>query len=131
MSVYRKIVNTPQVRLLSPYVHPHEAIQHTEAVVTINSTAGFESLLFHKPVVVLGNVSYRGYGATIDVKNVVDLPHKITEALDSPPPDWRIDRLIWSMMQASYPGNLYDFTQKNLKTVAKSIMRRIEELELS
>jgi len=127
LSFYRRIAKTAQVRFVPPYVHPHSLIKHAHAVVTINSTAGFESLLYHKPVLVLGHASYRGYGATIDVSNINDLPFKIKEALDSPPPAWKIDRLIWSMMQASYPGRLYDFSEENLAKVADSIHKKVQE----
>jgi hypothetical protein len=127
LQMYRAIAQMPQVRLLPPYLHPHDVIQNAEATVTINSTAGFESLLFHKPVVVIGPVSYRGYGATIDVENVVDLPEKVKAALIAPPPHWKIDRLLWSMRQASYPGRLYNFDPDNITNVAESIHAKIEE----
>lgn len=127
LSFYRRIAKTDRVRFVPPYVHPHLLIKQSQAVVTINSTAGFESLLYHKPVIVLGHASYWGYGATIDVSNINDLPFKIKEALTTPPPVWKIDRLIWSMMQASYPGRLYDFSEENLAKVADSMHKKIQE----
>lgn len=125
LNTYRQFDSLPHTRLISPYVHPHDIIQQAQAVITINSTAGFESLLFHKPVIVLGPVSYRGYGATIDVTNLAELPEAVKQSLEAPPPKWKIDRLIWSMMQASYPGHLYDYNETNLDSVADAIHQKI------
>lgn len=128
IDTYRRLAKTPNVRLISPYVHPHDAIMGADAVATINSTAGFEALLLHKPVVVFGPVSYRGHGATIDVDDLNRLPEYLHRALTAPPPPWKIDRFLWSMMQASYPGRLYDFSPENVATVAASLRRKIAEL---
>jgi hypothetical protein len=102
-------------------------IRSAAAVVTVNSTAGFEALLYHKPVVVLGNVSYRGYGATIDVTDVHRLPEYIHQALSSPPATWKIDRFLWSMRQASFPGKLYDFSSTNIANVATALQQYCRE----
>jgi hypothetical protein len=127
LDVYTRLANTPRVRLISPYHHPHDLIKQARAIVTINSTAGFEALLYHKPVVVCGPVSYRGHGATIDVEDINNLPARLDEAIASPPPTWKIDRFLWSMMQASYPGKFYDFSTENVATFAASIMRKLTE----
>jgi hypothetical protein len=128
LDTYRRIVRTPNVRLISPYVHPHDAIRGADALVTINSTAGFEALLYHKPVVVAGPVSYRGHGATIDVEDINQMPAYLHRALTSPPPAWKIDRFLWSMMQASYSGRLYDYSDENVTILAASLRRKIAEL---
>jgi hypothetical protein len=129
LDIYRRFANTPNVRLISPYIHPHECILGAEAVVTINSTAGFEALLYHKPVVVIGPVSYRGYGATVDVDDINRLPEYLHRAVSAPPPAWKIDRFLWSMKQASYPGKLYDFSDANIATLAGSLLNKIAELD--
>jgi hypothetical protein len=128
LDTYRRIMRTPNVRLISPYVHPHDAILGAAALVTINSTAGFEALLYHKPVVVVGPVSYRGHGATIDVEDINQLPAYLHRALTSPPPAWKIDRFLWSMMQASYAGKLYDYSDENVAVLVGSLRRKITEL---
>jgi len=46
-----------------------ELIEKSLAVITINSTVGIESLLFHKKVIVLGDAFYNIEGITYAVKN--------------------------------------------------------------
>jgi len=46
-----------------------ELIEKSEAVVTLNSTVGIESLLFHKKVIVLADAFYNIDGITYEAKN--------------------------------------------------------------
>lgn len=50
-----------------------ELIEKSIAVVTINSTVGIESLLFHKKVIVLGEAFYSIEGISYSVKNQKEL----------------------------------------------------------
>lgn len=64
----------PQLRIIRPTVHAHAVIQACDAVVTVNSTTGFEALMFQRPVVTLGESLYRGAGLTTDVEDLSELP---------------------------------------------------------
>lgn len=54
-----------------------ELIQSSQAVITINSTVGIESLLFHKKVIVLGDAFYKIEGLTYGVDNLKELNHMV------------------------------------------------------
>ncbi len=56
-----------------------QLIEKSTAVVTINSTVGIESLLFHKKVIVLGNAFYDIEGITYGVKSEEQLHIKLEE----------------------------------------------------
>ncbi|MBW2045841.1 MAG: hypothetical protein JRI96_13335 [Deltaproteobacteria bacterium] len=55
-------------------------IKHSKAVVTINSTAGLEALMYHKPVLVLGESFYKRLA--VDDINVCPSKEKIDGFLD-------------------------------------------------
>jgi len=56
-----------------------ELIENAQAVITVNSTVGMESLLFHKKVIVLGNAFYTIEGMSFRVKNAQELQSLLTD----------------------------------------------------
>ena len=60
-----------------------DLIRHARAIVTINSTVGFEALLFNKPVVTAGSNFYIGHGFTFDVNQRSELTNQLRLALSS------------------------------------------------
>ena len=106
LSMLRRIKKIGNVTLVNPVINPHNLIAHSKAVVTINSTAGFEALMYFKPVIVFGQVFYRGYGVTFDVDSLYDLEWVIKRALESEIPKEKIIRFIAAVRKASYDGNL-------------------------
>lgn len=92
------------VRLIDPDINAHDIIANAKLVVVINSTVGWEALLYGKPVVVLGNVFYRGWGVTFDVVDLFDLRKVIVEALESQIPMEKVERFLHMTYAASYPG---------------------------
>ncbi|RLA96809.1 MAG: hypothetical protein DRG83_16935 [Deltaproteobacteria bacterium] len=119
LSMLRRIKKISNVALINPTVNPHDLIVHSKAVVTINSTAGFEALMYFKPVIVFGQVFYRGYGVTIDVDSLYDLEWVIKKALESKVPKEKIIRFITTVRKASYDGCL-----KDPERLAESIVKK-------
>lgn len=58
---YRQIIALPNVRLVDQRVDSHLLIPHAEAVLTITGTAGWEGLMFGKPVVLFGRCFYEEF----------------------------------------------------------------------
>ena len=106
---------------MPPSINAHELVENACAIITINSTVGFEALMHYKPVVVVGKVFYGGYGATYDVKTLNELPVKIKEALNTPVSKENINKLIHSILKASIAGDF--FSNENTKTYAESILQ--------
>lgn len=71
----------------------YRLIQGARGIITINSAAGFEALVFHKPVLVLGDAFYGGKGLTVDYRGE-NLAEKIKDMLVFTPPTEKINRLI-------------------------------------
>ena len=75
------------MRILHPSVHAHDVLRRASAMVTVNSTTGFEALMFGVPVVTLGGSVYRGRGLTSDVYDPADLPSALAKAVGGVTPD--------------------------------------------
>ncbi len=70
------------VHFLSGDLPMWEVLDHTDAMVTYNSTSALEALSRGIPVVTLGECFYRGTGASLDVEAPLDLQYRLTEALN-------------------------------------------------
>jgi hypothetical protein len=106
----------PNIRLLDPSIHAHEVLRHARAVVTINSTTGFEALMFGVPLVTLGRSLYRVRGLTTDVADPAELPFALAQALDAVPPATDdVARLLAYLERTSYDASPmgYDLTHEN------------------
>jgi hypothetical protein len=106
LRMLRRIGRIGNVVLVRPSTHPHDLIANAAAIATINSTAGFEALLFLKPVIVFGHAFYRGYGATYDVESLYDLDRVIKGALQKTIVKDTMMNVITAIRKASYNGSL-------------------------
>lgn len=83
------------VDLVDASVHAHELLKRVQAVVCVNSTTGFEALMFGVPLVTLGRSLYRGRGLTLDVVDPAQLPALLAEAVRSEgAPRESVERLV-------------------------------------
>lgn len=103
-SFIRRLRGFPNIRLLHPEVSSHEVIRRAAAVVVINSTAGFEALLYGRPVVTVAPSYYANQGVTIDVRDLAQLPDALRRALAFVPDPDAITRLVARLRSASYDG---------------------------
>lgn len=58
MGFYKRVRDTPNVRMIYPHVSSRALIAGSKGVVTITGTAGMEAMLMNKPAVTLGDVFY-------------------------------------------------------------------------
>lgn len=57
------------IEIVNEHCHPHGLISAVDAVYTVSSQMGFESLLLNKPVYCFGMPFYAGWGLTTDALN--------------------------------------------------------------
>ena len=76
--LYERIKELSYVSFKNTY-STQALIENADAVITVNSTVGVESLLFHKKVIVLGDAFYAIEGITFPVKNQQELVEKIDQ----------------------------------------------------
>lgn len=105
-------------------VSAHSALRAADAVVTINSTMGFEALMYGLPVVTLGDNIYTRRGVTTDVRDTAnDLAGQIREAVvkAKKPPKAKLEQFLYAIifkylfMHEKETGRL-DAIVKQLKT---------------
>ncbi len=99
-----------------------ELIQNSQAVITINSTVGVESLLFDKRVIVLGEAFFAIDGITKSAKSFNELK-SILSSLDS----WKFDKaLVEKFLKYLYyeylvEGSFDDYNKAQIEKIEKLI----------
>lgn len=76
----RKIKNLRNVILVSPDMNTYDLIRNSIAVLTINSTVGFEALVLGKPVITFGHDVNGIGGAATAVNDMLSLPRIMVAA---------------------------------------------------
>jgi len=121
--VIKQISRMKGVVLLHPRTHSHELIQNSSGTVVINSTVGFESILYQKPVVVLGKPFFSGLDLTVDVDDYFYLPRALRQALNlGEIPYESVIAFISALRKESYPGRYGDINEQNIRAVTDSIL---------
>ncbi|KAA9410372.1 hypothetical protein EGO51_11350 [Haloarcula hispanica] len=114
--------------LIHPDVNSHDIIENSAAVVTLNNTVGYESLLYGKPVITLGDAFYDGAGYTHDVKNLSHLAERINEAIQSGGlSDEEILEVAHRVLSGSHKGIWSDPTEDNVERIAESLTEYLSQ----
>jgi hypothetical protein len=122
VSFYRALNRLPNVTVVHPAEDSHKIIKGSDAVVVITSTAGFEGILFEKPVFVLGNVFYGAYENARRVENIRTLPVLIREGLAGFRRDRdALARFVVSYMKCTYEGVMGNSLEEKRHLTAEGI----------
>jgi len=98
----RKLNN---VSLVNPKKSAHELIKLSDIIMTINSTVGFEAILYQKPVITFGKSFYRGRGLTLDINSINELSKKLKKAEIFRPKYENVIEFLKDIMELSIEGN--------------------------
>ena len=104
LGYHRTIKQIPNVRLITPNADTHDLIRKSSATCVINSTVGWEAILYEKPVVTLGDVSYNSFDLVQRVRSFEDLPRALNRAIYHHVPD---SELLLTYLAANLKGT-YD-----------------------
>lgn len=123
VAALRRILDTPNVRLIDPRTHPHQLIRASRGVITVNSTAGFEAIVLGKPVITLTRSYYSDKGLTTDVRDLSVLAAGIRAGLARPPDPAVAVSLVAGLRARSFPGMPFvvDASDDNCRVVARSV----------
>ena len=129
LNLLRRLTRHENIRLVDPYTSSHELIQRAEAIAVISSTVGLEALLYGRPVLTVGQPFYSGYGVTVDVDSLRELPDATAELLRFQPDPEQTRRFLHAAMRACYPGTpaAVDSGDENARTVAASLDAAVRE----
>ena len=95
-----------------------ELIQNSEAVMTVNSTAGLEALTFGKKVITMGEANYNLPGLVLNAQNQDELIAHLSSL-----PQWSYDNILREQFLKYYYNkflitgqysNLNELTMKNI-----------------
>ena len=105
MRFYRALARLPRVHLLDRRVNSYAVVPHAEAVLTITSTAGWEALMFDRPVALFGHAFYEEFAEGV---RVVTRPEELPAILRSFR-DWKgsgdaILAYVAAVLRRSQPG---------------------------
>lgn len=130
---YRELSKYPNVVLIDPWIDSHELIKKSEAVVALTGTAGFEAILYRKPVLLLGRVFYENAPGVIGLK---DIYGEYKKALS----EWRqpsleeVELFLTECFETMYPGCVYTILPKvlsrdNIKKVSDSLVNQFIRIQ--
>lgn len=102
-----------------------QLIQHADAVITINSTVGIESLLIDKKVIILGQAFYNIEGMTLEAQSVEELAQALL-SIDNWQPELHLRDNFFRYLAHEYqvPGRWQESTPEHLNET----VNRIEQL---
>jgi len=113
--------------LCDPKINSHDLIRHAKAVIIINSTVGFEALHYFKPIVVVGNWTFRGIGISFDVNNLFELSKTIKRALTEQPDANLVKAFLVSLKGSCWDGSIYT-RDINYGIVVDSLIKKRDKL---
>jgi capsule polysaccharide modification protein KpsS len=145
ISMLTKIKNYKNVKLIHPEVSSTELIKYSRAVITINSTAGWEALLFKKPLLTLGNTFYSFFKYTYSIKEFSNIPIILQECLfknweefikkEDYIYEWY--KFLWAVFSTAQSGAAVSYKNymglgdkmidNNIMTVTKSIYKKLDD----
>lgn len=123
----RRLREENEVTFLHNDTNAHEVIEHSEAVVVVNNTVGFETIYHQKPLIALGDPPYAETPAVRNVDSLDDLPEVLGENVSETVPEERLTESIYSLREASYPGDRFSYDDDSAQTLVGSILTFIGE----
>ncbi|MEJ7691793.1 hypothetical protein [Daejeonella sp.] len=104
----RKLSKLPNVILLPAYANSHNIVPKVKGIFVINSSVGYEGLLYGKPVVTFGRSFYREQGLTIDINSLYEL-EDVFRKIDTHNIDaTSVEKFIYRVWKNTYPVDLYN-----------------------
>mgnify|MGYP001619475134 CR=1 FL=1 len=79
---YKELKKIPNVKLLDPSITSFEITPKAKLVLTITSTAGWEALLFGKPVITFGDQFYNAISMVKKCEQMDRLPYIVKDQLE-------------------------------------------------
>jgi len=106
----RDIGKLQDVYLMESSFRMCEALPMVDAVVTVNSTVGFEAIMMGKPVMLLGTAIYGGHGLTVDARTPNDWPYLMKELINHRPQKAVVAGMVKKWLACAFRGLYNDDT---------------------
>ena len=134
---YDKIKKLKNVKLIDPFVDPHDIIKSSQGIITISSTMGFEGIMYKKPIILFGDAFYKSYKYSYRVKNINNLNNIMRQCLkiNGSINNNEVEKFIAAYLHELYDGNLYFSKDKdalkksNIHKIKDAIFKEINYIE--
>lgn len=113
--------------LLSPGINNHQVLRAADTVITVNSKAGAEALLYGRRVFALGDSFYRDSGLVVPIGALGNLPRELANSIHPRQED--VDRFLQNVWSASVGGELYDLRADNISEFSASLLSVLRSKE--
>lgn len=121
VSDIRRIAKLPNVKILHPFTNSHDLITKAKGIITINSSVGYEGILYRKPVITMGRSFYRGHGVTIDVESLYELESAFEQMENFSISEEQVINFLWKMKSNSYEAiDIFDQSSKNAEMMSEA-----------
>jgi capsule polysaccharide modification protein KpsS len=132
ISFYKEIIKYPNIFLVNPWFDSHLLIKNAEAVVALTGTAGFEAVLYRKPVILLGRIFYENAPGIIQLEDIYGSYKKALASWRQPTRE-EIELYLAECFRTMYEGCVYTivpevFLTDNIKRVADSLLKQFVRL---
>lgn len=139
---YQRLMQVPNIRLLSQWLPGKEIIKKCVGLVTINGTAGFEALLMGKQVYCFGRNQYSFHPKVNYIQNIRDLRSAIYQNMNA---EYKDDETMYAYimgyLESLHPGYVNYFLgtaekvgidqNDNAKVMAEDLISYIDFLKKS
>ncbi len=130
----KKLANTPNVILLPVYANSHDLIPKAKGIFVINSSVGYEALMYKKTVVTFGRSFYRKQGLTIDIDSLYELEEVFKKIEIHTVDENEVLKFLYRVKKNTYPVDLYNINENNylekIDGFSKSIISEFRKLAL-
>jgi len=117
----KKMASLPNVKLIHPFTNSHEIIPNAKGIIAINSSVGYEGIIYRKPVITMGRSFYRNCGVTIDVNSLYELEQAFERMESFSLTNDDIINFLWRMKYFSYPVvSYFDRSPENRALIVKA-----------
>ena len=101
-SVYKQIMDIPNVKLIHPSIHSYKILPHCSLVVSISGTTCFESAFYEKPSITFADDGYNILPSIYRMKSIEELPKLIHSALKTNVKVTDIDKYVTFLEENSF-----------------------------
>lgn len=121
------LINNDKIVILNPKINNFDILKKAEIVITINSKAGFEAILYKKKIISLSNSFYSQYKMSINFDNFENIEKNRLIFQNLLYDDkFKIEgsyNFFKAIYQNSLTGELYDNNPNNLDSFEKSLRK--------
>ncbi len=136
-SFYKKLLEIPNLVLISPQENIEQIVKKSTAVITLTSTIGMEAVLAGKPTYILGNVFYSFHPLCRKVENFEELKEAIQNDLINKSNIDNLEnineRFIASCFRNTIKGSIVSASQEkdtnNYKSIYQNLVKIFSEIK--